>query len=67
MERRESLAGRRPPTKPPKSLVVAGVGVRLWASGVGPVPRRWKMKAIVDLCVIPLGVGLSVSEHVAAC
>jgi uncharacterized protein (TIGR00106 family) len=25
------------------------------------------MKAIVDLCVIPLGVGLSVSEHVAAC
>lgn len=25
------------------------------------------MKAIVDLCVIPLGVGISVSKYVAAC
>ena len=25
------------------------------------------MKVIVDLCVVPLGVGVSVSEHVAAC
>ncbi len=25
------------------------------------------MKAIVDLCVVPLGVGVSVSEYVAAC
>lgn len=25
------------------------------------------MQAIVDLCVVPLGVGLSVSTHVAAC
>jgi uncharacterized protein (TIGR00106 family) len=25
------------------------------------------MKAIVDLCVIPLGVGTSVSKYVAAC
>ncbi|MDH2435775.1 hypothetical protein WH50_10390 [Pokkaliibacter plantistimulans] len=25
------------------------------------------MQVIVDLCVIPLGVGVSVSEHVAAC
>lgn len=25
------------------------------------------MKVIVDLCVVPLGVGLSVSAHVAAC
>ncbi len=25
------------------------------------------MKVIVDLCVVPLGVGLSVSEYVAAC
>ncbi len=25
------------------------------------------MHVIVDLCVVPLGVGVSVSEHVAAC
>ncbi len=25
------------------------------------------MNVIVDLCVIPMGVGVSVSEHVAAC
>jgi uncharacterized protein (TIGR00106 family) len=25
------------------------------------------MKVIVDLCVVPLGVGVSVSNHVAAC
>ncbi len=25
------------------------------------------MKVIVDLCVVPVGVGTSVSEHVAAC
>lgn len=25
------------------------------------------MKVIADICVIPLGVGTSVSEHVAAC
>jgi len=25
------------------------------------------LKAIVDLCVVPLGVGVSVSEYVAAC
>ena len=25
------------------------------------------MKVIADLCVIPIGVGVSVSEHVAAC
>jgi uncharacterized protein (TIGR00106 family) len=25
------------------------------------------MKVIIDLCVVPLGVGTSVSEHVAAC
>ncbi len=25
------------------------------------------MKAIVDLCVVPLGVGVSVSQYVAAC
>jgi uncharacterized protein (TIGR00106 family) len=25
------------------------------------------MKVIVDLCVIPLGVGVSVSEYIAAC
>lgn len=25
------------------------------------------MKVILDLCVVPLGVGLSVSEYVAAC
>ena len=25
------------------------------------------MKVIVDLCVVPLGVGVSVSRHVAAC
>ena len=25
------------------------------------------MKAIADICVIPVGVGTSVSEHVAAC
>ena len=25
------------------------------------------MKVIADLCVVPLGVGLSVSRHVAAC
>jgi len=25
------------------------------------------MKVIVDLCVVPIGVGVSVSEHVAAC
>ena len=26
-----------------------------------------RMKTIVDLCVVPLGVGVSVSEYVAAC
>jgi len=25
------------------------------------------MKAIADVCIVPLGVGLSVSEYVAAC
>ena len=25
------------------------------------------MKVIVDLCVVPLGVGVSVSEYIAAC
>ncbi|WP_210395380.1 MTH1187 family thiamine-binding protein [Motiliproteus sediminis] len=25
------------------------------------------MKVMIDLCVVPLGVGLSVSEYVAAC
>ena len=25
------------------------------------------MKVIVDLCVVPMGVGVSVSKHVAAC
>ncbi len=25
------------------------------------------MKVIVDLCVVPMGVGVSVSEHVAEC
>ena len=25
------------------------------------------MKAIVDLCVVPIGVGVSVSQYVAAC
>lgn len=25
------------------------------------------MKVIADLCVVPVGVGVSVSEHVAAC
>ncbi len=25
------------------------------------------MKVIVDLCVVPLGAGLSLSEHIAAC
>ncbi len=25
------------------------------------------MNAIADICVVPLGVGVSVSEHVAAC
>ncbi|MGQ7248887.1 MTH1187 family thiamine-binding protein [Halomonas sp. V046] len=25
------------------------------------------MHVIIDLCVVPLGVGVSVSEHVAAC
>lgn len=25
------------------------------------------MKVIVDLCVVPLGVGVSVSDHIAAC
>ncbi len=25
------------------------------------------MKALIDLCIVPLGVGVSVSEYVAAC
>ena len=25
------------------------------------------MRVIIDLCVVPVGVGISVSEHVAAC
>lgn len=25
------------------------------------------MRVMIDLCVIPLGVGVSVSEHIAAC
>lgn len=25
------------------------------------------MRVVVDLCVVPIGVGVSVSEHVAAC
>jgi len=25
------------------------------------------MNVIIDLCVVPLGVGVSVSEHIAAC
>ena len=26
-----------------------------------------KMKVMVDLCVVPIGVGVSVSKHIAAC
>ncbi len=29
--------------------------------------RQASMQVIVDLCVVPLGVGVSVSEYVAAC
>jgi len=29
--------------------------------------EKYQMKAIVDLCVVPLGVGVSVSKYVAAC
>lgn len=25
------------------------------------------MKVIVDLCIVPLGIGVSVSKHIAAC
>ncbi|MEM7020687.1 MAG: MTH1187 family thiamine-binding protein [Pseudomonadota bacterium] len=25
------------------------------------------MKVMIDLCVVPIGVGVSVSEHIAAC
>ena len=32
-----------------------------------PEPRLVGMKVILDLCVVPVGVGTSVSEHVAAC
>ncbi len=31
------------------------------------VRRRMRMKVIMDLCVVPLGVGVSVSSYVAAC
>ena len=31
------------------------------------VRRRKRMKVIMDLCVVPLGVGVSVSSYVAAC
>lgn len=29
--------------------------------------REIAMKVIIDLCIVPLGVGVSVSEYVAAC
>lgn len=29
--------------------------------------RGFKMNVIIDLCVVPMGVGLSVSKYVAAC
>jgi uncharacterized protein (TIGR00106 family) len=32
-----------------------------------PVQDKKIMKVIADLCVVPLGVGVSVSEYVAAC
>lgn len=45
---------------------------RLRAAGAGSWtrPRRANivsMKVIADLCVVPIGVGVSVSEYVAAC
>lgn len=38
--------------------------------GINPKQDRIRgseMKVIMDLCIVPLGVGVSVSEYVAAC
>lgn len=35
--------------------------------GGGVVGRQNTMKVIADLCVVPIGVGVSVSEYVAVC
>lgn len=37
-----------------------------WNRGYGE-PGEDAMKVIVDLCVVPIGAGVSVSEYVAAC
>jgi uncharacterized protein (TIGR00106 family) len=36
---------------------------RLWVSAWEAVP----MKVIADLCVVPIGIGISVSKEIAAC
>ena len=39
----------------------------LTADGTSQGNEAVKMKIIADLCVVPIGVGVSVSKHVAAC
>ena len=47
--------------------------LKSWANSYGslqnthPTGSIYAMKAIVDLCVVPLGVGVSVSKYVAEC
>jgi uncharacterized protein (TIGR00106 family) len=49
----------------------AAVGVRLWKMQAGhPVKggrRIAAMNVILDLCIVPIGVGVSLSPYVAAC
>jgi len=42
-------------------------GQRTERGGARSIGGERTMKAIVDLCVVPLGVGVSVSQYVVAC
>jgi uncharacterized protein (TIGR00106 family) len=63
------------PGKSGSPFVEAGSGRNpivspIWKSGdggIGPPPYNGSMQVIADLCLIPMGVGVSVSRQVAAC
>jgi uncharacterized protein (TIGR00106 family) len=52
----------------PEVLVVTGRFLQEPDSAAEPDPAKIVgMRVIADLCVVPIGVGVSVSEYIAAC
>jgi uncharacterized protein (TIGR00106 family) len=34
---------------------------------IGPIQESHEMKVIADICIVPMGVGVSVGSYIAAC